>query len=224
MPDACFCESIRHHVIRQPANTLSGLAFVAVAAWIWTRRDAAPRNTSALAAMFASTALVVGIGTMLYHASLTFWGQTLDVFGMYLVVTLVIAASLGRNAGVSPRAQVTAYAISNALLLAALIAVPVARRYVFAALVIGAIVCERITRDRVRVPRARTFAHAMLVLFAGFVIWVLDITRIACAPDSWLQGHAVWHVCGALALALVFEYYRRGAGLTAADGSRILAG
>ena len=180
MPDACFCEAIRDHVIRQPANTLSGLAFIAVAVWIWTRRDAASAKTSALAAMFAGTALAVGIGTMLYHASLTFWGQTLDVFGMYLVVTLVIAAALGRNARIPARALVTTYAISNAVLLAALIALPVARRYVFAALVLVAVVCERITRDRMRVPRARTFALAMLVLLAGFVIWVLDITRIAC--------------------------------------------
>ena len=41
----------------------------------------------------------------------------------------------------------------------------------------------------------------------AFVIWILDFTRTVCAPASWLQGHAVWHILGAAAAWYLFRYY-----------------
>jgi hypothetical protein len=38
------------------------------------------------------------------------------------------------------------------------------------------------------------------------VIWVLDITRIACQPTAIIQGHAVWHVLGAAASASLYVH------------------
>jgi hypothetical protein len=40
-------------------------------------------------------------------------------------------------------------------------------------------------------------------------IWLLSFTRKPlCAPDSWVQGHAVFHTLSALAAGFLYKYYR----------------
>ena len=38
--------------------------------------------------------------------------------------------------------------------------------------------------------------------------WILDVSRVVCAPDSWLQGHAMWHVLMAAVIGWMYLYYR----------------
>jgi len=52
-------------------------------------------------------------------------------------------------------------------------------------------------------------AVGLALLGAAAVASLLDVTRIACDPQSLLQGHAVWHLLSALALAALFRFYAR---------------
>ena len=205
-PDHCFCEAIRDQVVRQPANTLSGAAFLAVALLVLRSRSGS--INAVYARLFAGACALVGAGTMFYHASLTFVGQTVDVLGMYLVATFVVLYNVSRIRYLPPRTFAAAYIGGNTVLLAGLILIPAARRYIFAALIILAVALELTARRRI--PQAigdtKAFAAALLVLLAGFAIWTLDITRLVCAPHSWLQGHALWHLAGAASTWLVFRY------------------
>jgi hypothetical protein len=226
MPDSCFCEAVRDQLIRQPANAASGLAFVAVAVVIVLSGFTPARKggltdrrpfTNPFPVLFVFAALVVGTGTVLYHASLTFWAQTLDVLGMYLLVTAIGVHSASRLFVLSRATAVTSYIAVNTVLLTGLVVWPGARRLVFAALVLGT-VCLEVAARRGRPGRSRgRFVGAVLVLAAGFGIWLLDFHRIGCAPESWLQGHALWHLAGASATLLVFQY------LAAADPAERLA-
>ena len=159
-------------------------------------------------ALFAAAIAMVGLGTTFYHASLTFAGQTADVLGMYLIVTFILFYSLTRFKGIPAYAAALGYVIGNGVLLIGLILVPAARRYVFAVLVIAAIALEMRARHRNgEASQPYWFALAIGTLAIGFIIWSLDIIRIICAPSSWIQGHAVWHMCGALAIWFVFLYF-----------------
>ena len=80
--------------MRQPANTLSGAAFLIVA--ILILNAASKSHTPASSKLFALAVALVGVGTMFYHASLTFVGQTMDVLGMYLVATYVVLYNSAR--------------------------------------------------------------------------------------------------------------------------------
>lgn len=219
MPDACFCEAIRDQLVRQPVNALSGLAFVAAGMLILLSRprsgphEPAPHNPMrsqpVYAVLFAVASIVVGIGTVLYHASLTFVGQTVDVLGMYLVVTFIVVYNIGRLTPLSTRAAASLYTAGNTVLLTGLVVLPQGRRFAFAALVLLAIGLEIVARRKYPDDiRSNRFAAAVLVLMAGFVVWVLDLTRALCAPHSWLQGHALWHLAGATAVWLIYDYYR----------------
>jgi hypothetical protein len=206
MPSHCFCETVRDAGIRQPANTASGLAFVIVAIAILKSRAVGLTKFSRI--IYALATLIVGLGTIFYHASLTFWGQTADVLGMYLIATFLVIYNLVRAKVITERAAAWLYVTANAVLLAGLIVLPQARRYVFAALILGALLLELPARRREAVQRNARFLQAAAGCLAlGFALWTLDITGRVCWPDSWLQGHALWHLAGAFSLWFVYRYY-----------------
>jgi len=43
------------------------------------------------------TAVVVGVGSGLLHATLTLWGQFFDVLGMYLVGSFLLVSAIARR-------------------------------------------------------------------------------------------------------------------------------
>ena len=202
-PARCFCESIRDQLVRQPANAVSGAAFTGVAVLVLLA-PAGPL-TMTFRALYAAAAALIGAATIFYHASLTFAGQTADVLGMYLIVTLVLVDQLARRLAWRAQRVAVTYVLGNCVLLGGLILLPQARRYVFAALVVLVIILEWRSRKSWQVPN-HYFTAAAGVLLAGFLAWALDVMRITCRPESWLQGHALWHVAGALAAWLLYRH------------------
>ena len=188
LPDACFCEAVRTGLIAQPANTWSSLAFVLVGTWILAR---SPMK------LYGAATIVIGLGSAFYHASLTFVGQVADIFGMYLLVTFMLLFNVSLLFG-------PLYIALNLALLAAQIAFPQSRRYLFAA-VIAAVLILEIRAHRID---RKWLYWALATMSAGFVLWTLDITHRLCDPQSLLQGHALWHVLGAVASWCVFRYYQ----------------
>ena len=173
-PDACFCEAISAGSIRQPIDTWSNLAFVIVgmivaADRVWRRPDRL---------IFAWACIAIGLGSMFYHASLSFVGQWFDVMSMYLLGTFMVlyaaqrlsgngsfrGATLWRrgisnsnqpSASSAPRffaaAQLSMthlYVAINVALGVLLIVWPEARRYLFGALIGVALVLETILQRR----------------------------------------------------------------------------
>ncbi|MEK7727049.1 MAG: hypothetical protein AAB354_01485, partial [candidate division KSB1 bacterium] len=56
--------------------------------------------------------------------------------------------------------------------------------------------------------RRRYLARAVFALALAGIFFLLDLTKIFCFPQSWLQGHALWHLGGALAAGLLYQHYR----------------
>jgi hypothetical protein len=214
LPDQCFCEVTHDQLVRQPVNALSGLSFVGVGLfWLVLRRrkhvhavsESDRRDPAEY--LLATAAVILGAGTVFYHASLTLVGQTVDLFGMYLLVTVVALSILARAGLLSPRMIIALGVVINALLLVLLIVAPEYRRIVFATLVVIVVALESGVGRRAGRRDRRVFWAALATVAGGFVIWALDYTRIACSPLSWVQGHAVWHLCGAAAVWLTLRYY-----------------
>jgi hypothetical protein len=212
MPDACFCEQIHPGYLRQPVNAVSGLAFLAVALLVVRspRRAGNPLGERPVfGAIYALALVAVGLGTVFYHASLTFWGQTADVLGMYLLGTFLLLYNAARLRPMSARCAATAYLLTNAVLLSGLVVAPQLRRYLFALLILATLALELVLRRRRRVQAAAGYLLAALgTLALGFTVWTLDLLRLVCSQGSILQGHAVWHLCGALAAWMIHRYYR----------------
>lgn len=213
LPDACFCELMHiGDTVKQPLNTWSSLAYALVGAlWFFApaKNPTGPfHNTWGVARMFAVSAIVIGVGSAYYHASLTFSGQFLDVFGMYLLTTLMLVYVWKRQYRLSMRTMWLIYAALNVLLAILLVVVPDLRRSLFALVLLLALVFEFRYFYTRRITAQIRWLHSGLALFAlAYVIWLLDHSELLCDPTSLLQGHVLWHLLGASATACLFTYY-----------------
>jgi hypothetical protein len=213
MPHSCFCEIDHGLPVRQPSDSMSSLTFVLAAAIVLgLRRSGDPKTPlfDGFRILFAISLIVIGLGSAFFHASLTLVGQTADVLGMYLLVTLLVIFAIGRRR-MKVRGSIIAalYVLSNVLLLALLIEVPALRRYVFAALVLALLWIEtRPSPAGVAVRSFRYLVTAVGILAFGFLLWALDLTHTVCSPTSVVQGHALWHVMSALSALCIYLFYQ----------------
>jgi len=207
----CFCETPRiGSLILQPADSWSSYGYVFGGfrmILLAPRRDSAMTPIAATA--FGITAIAVGIGSALLHATLTLWGQFLDVLGMYLVGSFLLVSALSRWRRIGDGPAIGLYVLLCAVLVAVLIVAPEVRRWLFAVLLIAAITLElgfaRPLRPGVRLP---LYLYGLLANAVAFAIWNLDQHGLVCSPASLIQGHAIWHLLGAVSMGLCFAYYR----------------
>lgn len=212
LPDSCFCEAVGDGLIRQPSNTWSNLGFC-VAGLVMLREWRSVRVSGALssaeALTFGIAVVLVGVTSGLYHASLSFIGQTLDVQSMYLVVLLALMVNVEALRRPVRSRALPLYLPANVALGVLLVTVPAVRRHAFGLAILGVIVTEVLLRSRGLRPRGLSLLlGAVGVQALAFVIWVLDLKRIVCVPDSLFQGHAAWHLLGALASFLLWRALR----------------
>ncbi len=216
-PDECFCEALRPGPIVQPSNTYSSLGFVLLGLVIATPALFVPqvtggpqkpiRSRRAYPVVYGAMLFVLGIGTLLFHASLTFvWGW-LDVQSMFFISSFILVYNANRLVSISSQQFVVTYLFLNVVLGA--VATTPYNRVVFGVILVAALVLEGIIRVR-RLSHARgAYFYLSLGMFAvAFVIWALDLNGVWCNESSWLQGHAVWHILTAAACGLLFLYYR----------------
>lgn len=201
MPEHCFCEAVQESWVRQPANTWSSLAFVATGLWILGQQPVGGVRPYRWGIVLAL--LVIGLGSAFYHASLSFVGQFWDVLGMYFLSGLMLLYRVSRG-----RAFGLAYGLLMVGLALALGWLPELRRGLFALVLLAAIGLElrHVWASKPKIEMKWFWAG--LGLFAlAFGVWMLDSTGLWCAPQSWVQGHALWHLLGAVSAGLLFRYY-----------------
>ncbi len=206
----CFCETPRTgDLLLQPANSLSSLGFVAVGSWIMLGWRQGGVFSGVPALWFGFTAVVIGAGSVLLHATLTLWGQFADVVGMYLLGAFTLVWALMRWRSLTPATALTVYAALCTLLIGLLWIAPETRRWLFAVVLVTAIVVEWFAaRPRRPGVQGRLFLFGLLANAVAFGIWIFDQNRTLCAPGSLWQGHAAWHLLGAVAVACSYAYYR----------------
>ena len=66
---------------------------------------------------------------------------------------------------------------------------------------------RRVCYMRAQQGRLFYFFAAAGTFALAFGIWLLDILRIVCYPDSLFQGHALWHILDGLAAYFLYLYY-----------------
>lgn len=209
----CFCELPRTgSLVLQPANSWSSYGY-AFAGFLMIMLSQGPtwksRFRAEVATWFGVTAIFVGLGSVLLHATLTLWGQFFDVMGMYLTGGFMLVSALSRWRRWPPRLSVAVYVVLVGGLILLLYQVPDVRRWLFAVVLVLAIGFELgFARPRRKGVRVSYYFAGIATKAVAFTIWNLDQHGTLCAPESLFQGHAVWHLLGAASLWLTFCYYR----------------
>jgi hypothetical protein len=216
---ANFCEAARDGWVKQPANTLSNLGFVVAGLAVgWRARspahlgDVLPRFRG-LATAYACLVVVLGPASAAMHATQSSAGGLLDLTSMYLVASFAAAYAVTRW---RRRDSASFWQMFVLLVIACELVghwdgeVPVVHRAgnaVFGLLLVVALVVEaRLRRTGSTRADLRYGAAALVTMLVAFTIWILS-QHGWCDPHSLVQGHAVWHLLGAVAAYLLFRLY-----------------
>lgn len=172
-PAAADCEAIGSGFLAQPVNALSTLAFVIAGVWVWQRGQ---RRSGALIA-------ATGIGSFLFHGPLPNSSEWIHDTTLMLVLLDVL--------------QPRRFWYLGLALAAGFWAVPAAADSVTFGVAMGALVLVGLQL------RSKSLPAFALVGLGGAIGQLSKTGAPWCHPDSWLQGHAFWHVAAAASLALL---------------------
>jgi hypothetical protein len=216
-------------VFRTRANAWSNLAYVLVGlygiaiGWHDLRcRHPANGNyvicTPAMSILFGVTCCYLGFGSGLFHASLTHWGQQLDVAAMYSPLTVFIAINVGRwipclktegRGGSLPTWPILVGLVLVASFLLYEYKWSIRSGVVMRNLILAVACFALLDRFQRRCKLAiRWLLLSTTALVLGRFCWQLDVAGKFSGPDARLQGHAMWHLLTALSLASMYLYYR----------------
>ena len=225
-----YAESIHlANLFRTRANTWSNVSYVLVGlygvAYAWSdmsRGSLGPSGyvvkTPAMSFVFGFACCVLGLGSGLFHASLTRWGQQVDVAAMYPPQLAFVAMQLGRRYPVIGGRRSWTSTPTWPILIAVVFVTSVllyqykwvmssARVMSTLFLVLSAFVILDAFSHRYRMKFRWTFI-SIAAMFAAISCREMDIAGRFSGPDSWIQGHAIWHLLTAYSLLAGYFYLR----------------
>jgi hypothetical protein len=196
------CEEWRPDwLLHQPVNALSSLAYAAAGAWIATR-PGTDRASRVSGAVYAGAVISNAVGSFLYHGP--GWPGSVFVHDAAIpaAVLFITADDVALLRGWTVRRQLTAYA---AALGAACLVIAVAPASgVTVAWISGATAAAAevaLARHTHQVSARAALATAGILVGAVLAVLAGRTDSPLCRPHSPLQGHALWHVLTAVAMA-----------------------
>jgi hypothetical protein len=140
---------------------------------------------------------------------LSFLGQSFDLAGIYLLVSFIFVYALYRKYKLGVTEAIILLIVINFILDIGLIFAPELRRYIVGVLVVVGLASE-VYYAKSEQPKVeiRWIYYSIVAILTAFVIWILDITRIVCIPESLFQGHALWHLLSTLSVYYLYRYYK----------------
>ncbi|PTY02673.1 hypothetical protein DB347_23460 [Opitutaceae bacterium EW11] len=199
-------------VIREPQNTVSNLAYVAVGVAVLF---AARRRMSRA---FGTACVFLGIGSGFYHVSLLPQWRMLDILGVYAVLFCLIGvgvAALGRWKKKDGMVAIACWGVAfwtgihrNDIRIHGFKLLD-SKHVVIASVAIG-FACAALCFFRVKNRRRYWARLAVLAPTAALAFFGGSADRYGgawAAPDALIQGHTVWHVAGAIALLAAYEVF-----------------
>jgi hypothetical protein len=208
-PNVDWCEQELCALVVNPANTWSNLLYVALGVLMWREARALGRRDLAV---FGPASVFVGVSSLVYHASYTYFFQFFDFVGMFVFCFLPLSLAARRLGWIRPGRELALHASGVVAFSAAVpvlfeLGVPI-QALVFV-LIVAIVAQELALRARAADRSAYPWFFAGLALItAAAVFSALDVSRAWCDPHSWLQGHALWHLLSAASLYALFRFYR----------------
>jgi len=212
-----FCEAPSGWAVRQPANSFSNLGFVVAGLLIaWhagSVRGGVLARRPWLPTAMACIVVLLGPASAAMHATQSALGGHLDMLSMYLIAALAFSYALMRflRAGTAVLGAAFVLAIAVCEIVEtygpSVPVVDTSANATFGALLVAATILELLVMRRGLTTSRRAYAFASVgTLLVAFGIWNAS-NAFLCAPHSWLQGHAAWHLLDAVAAYLLYRYY-----------------
>ncbi len=203
-----FCEAQLCAIIVKPAEAWSNIAYVLLGLYTLHRAN---RESNTHMCFLGVIGIILGIGSFIFHATGTFFGEFLDVSGMFMYVALGLTVGLRRWFRI-PLKQLKWYFLllqgSSMTLLWFIKPIGILLFSLqFAAILAMEIALYR--RDKKR------FNYKYYFIFVGsfalaWVIWWLDKLGIVCDPDNHIfNGHSAWHVITSFSFYFNYQFLKQ---------------
>ena len=231
-------------LIVQPSNTWSNIGYIIIALMFISiakndHRYSERHSVNNLLAKFPGftyligfSTLYMGIGSFMYHATLTFFFQKIDQTGMYFLFVAFLSYTLFKlfpiikykgKTYVSNKFFIVCAIIVQACFFFFLWRLPINVIFPLLTLSFFATNFILITKVKNSTSVLGLLKASFITLLIAFSIWVLDITNKLCSPSSVFQGHALWHILNTFSILLAYLYYRSEEFLTVEEEEVVAA-
>ncbi|MEM6273252.1 MAG: hypothetical protein AAF998_27845 [Bacteroidota bacterium] len=218
-----FCEPPQiDRFIRQPSDTYSnlGFLFVGVVMLGFAQRDRKSRAPTFIvrnwiwSVLYGWALVLTFLGSGFFHASLTWFGEWIDLVAVFAVGWLPVVVNFHRlqeAQGPQTSSRWLWLAVYLALWLLSSYSIFRVKAWFTFPAVLGLIGLSSVwVQVRCGTRRSRGWMMGSIGLTLLAIMWfVFDIKRIGCDPESWFQPHAMWHLTNAAAAGCFYGFMRR---------------
>jgi hypothetical protein len=164
-------------------------------------------------AIYGVMTILMGPGSMFFHASLKRWGGWIDGVSMYLFMGYILVYNIVRYFNLSRTWWILLYLGVTVTMSALGWALHEQATLVFAGLGGATLLMQIIVADAEHLSTdgsgAWWFFFGLLGFASAFVVWRLAWTGAPlCVPTSVWQGHGLWHLLAAFVVFSVWKYFR----------------
>lgn len=227
---AHFCELNRWNMaIIQPSNTWSNFGFllvglILISVGIKDHYYKKRHEVNNLIAKHPAFTIFIGaamihlfIGSFFYHASMTLAFQKLDVTGIYAVVIALFTYNafkafplikIGNKLHSSHKLLIVLGIALNTVFFLEIWKWNINIVFPILALGLFTVTILNMRLGFIRKSYKNYIVSSALTMLTAASIWILDRSDVLCVPTSVFQGHALWHILCALAVLLIYFYYR----------------
>ncbi len=217
-----FCEeSAREALFRHKVNTYTNIVYFLAGAWgilkgLGDRKRGGRtylRRHPEWSLIYGVAAVLVFLGSTLFHAGLTLWTEWADLAGVYAIALMLGCMTLHRLRGLVLRRHSASWPfvlLYLVLWVAACASIFTIKSWY---LVLGTILVIAIGVFLINSMTApdktwRWFAGSMGFAVLAVAFFAMDVHRIGCDPQAWIQPHGNWHVCAALSFLFYYRFVR----------------
>jgi hypothetical protein len=202
LPDNCFCEKIHINQIAQPINSFTNIFYVYVGIIILFRL----KKWDLFTILYAYIVILLGLSSFFYHATMTFFGMWLDVFSMYMYILFLIFYLIYYADILDQKKGILFYMILLFVSGIFLYQSPLFRRILFGFYVILTLFVFYRIKNKIFI-NPKNFYIALAIFIISYAIWLLDYYRILCNPESWIQGHGIWHTLNSMVIYYLYLFF-----------------
>jgi hypothetical protein len=190
LPDSCNCELVRDGWIHQPSAFWSSLIYIVMGLLLIKK----VKDKTLVFNVWITLALAQGVFSHLAHATFLKLALAMDFAGIIVIISFFSILKFFHHK-----------IIRNFLLYYVLLvgAFYYLNLWVKVGLCVGIFVIsvtDIINSLKGEFKTSKTLHQALGILFVSFTLFIIDETRLICDPESWLQGHSIWHFGSSLSI------------------------
>jgi hypothetical protein len=210
---AADCEFLADGFLAQPINAVSSLAFVLAGFLLFFGGDRGQIRGPHTAA-FSATLVAVGVGSAAFHGPGGVVADWIHDGSITALLVLIVAAEIGHSIGWTQRRVVFWWSVVSVAFWSVewiwsragdTLNAPLA-----AFAVVGVLATQRASAPKPEERSGGRLVGLTLVGLGGLIMLLSRTGGPLCAPNSVLQGHAIWHVLAAVG-TFVYARFRAAA-------------